>query len=272
MQAIAKEMNFSETTFVLPPEQPGTDYRVRIFTPAAELPMAGHPTIGTAFALARSGVLPPDAQSVTFGLGVGPTRVTLTWRGDDLAFAWMTQLPPQFGAPVADRAAVAAALRLPPATVTGTGLPVQPVSCGLAYLLVPLTSRQAVDAAAFDGPRFDALCRGAGLDDLPVFLFSREAASDNATAYSRMFAPHEGVSEDPATGSAAGPLGCYLVQHNVVTPEQAGAMLNLQGVKMGRPSHIHISIGSDGSGIRNVRVGGEAVIAGEGTLYVGRTS
>jgi len=91
---------------------------------------------------------------------------------------------------------------------------------------------------------------------------------DKATVYSRMFAPELGVPEDPATGSASGPLGCYLVLHRVVTPEKAGAILSVQGVKMGRPSHVHISIGIDGGEIRSVQVGGEAVLAGEGTLYI----
>jgi len=107
MQAIAKEMNFSETTFVLPPERPDTDVRVRIFTPGEELPMAGHPTIGTAFALARAGVLAPGRDRVVFGLGVGPTEVALKWNGDTLAFAWMTQLNPTFGEPVGDQSAAA---------------------------------------------------------------------------------------------------------------------------------------------------------------------
>src|SRR6266550_894743 len=108
MQAIAKEMNFSETTFLLPPEQPGTDIRMRIFTPADELPVAGHPTIGTTFALARSGVIAPDRQRFVFGLGIGPTPVSLTWKDKALAFAWMTQGNPTFGDVVSDRAGAAA--------------------------------------------------------------------------------------------------------------------------------------------------------------------
>jgi trans-2,3-dihydro-3-hydroxyanthranilate isomerase len=101
-----------------------------------------------------------------------------------------------------------------------------------------------------------------------VFLFSAERSADRATVYSRLFAPDLGVAEDPATGSASGPLGCYLVRHKVVSKEKAGAMLSLQGVKMGRPSHVHISIGVENGEITNVRVGGESVLAGEGTLYV----
>src|SRR5262245_7830634 len=144
MQTIAKEMNFSETTFVLPPEAEGTSFRVRIFTPHEELPMAGHPTIGTAFALARAGALARTSDTTTFGLNIGPTPISLVWSDDDLSFAWMTQLSPAFGAPIADPGGAAAALRLSAAAVVETGLPVQTVSCGVPYLLVPVATRQAV--------------------------------------------------------------------------------------------------------------------------------
>src|SRR6185295_11914496 len=109
MQAIAKEMNFSETTFVLPPERrdtpgiPDIDVRMRIFTPGEELPAAGHPTIGSTFALARTGVIDPHRDRFVFGLGIGPVPVTLTWKDDDLSFAWMTQKTPTFGEPIADK-------------------------------------------------------------------------------------------------------------------------------------------------------------------------
>src|SRR5579862_3135807 len=112
MQAIAKEMSFSESTFILPAERSDTDVRMRIFTPADELPMAGHPTIGSTFALARSGVLVPGRERFVFGLGVGPTPVTLTWRQDDLGFAWMTQLNPTFGEPIPDKPGAASLLGL----------------------------------------------------------------------------------------------------------------------------------------------------------------
>src|SRR6516165_5541361 len=130
MQAIAKEMNVSETTFVLPPgesdenDQSGTDVRVRIFTPGAELPMAGHPTIGTTFALARTGVIAPGRDRVVFGLGVGPTPVTMTWENRELSFAWMTQSLPVFSEPIVDRACAAAILGLPAAALVET-MPVQ---------------------------------------------------------------------------------------------------------------------------------------------------
>src|SRR5687767_7757933 len=110
MQALAREMNFSESTFVLPPESPGTDARMRIFTPTSELPMAGHPTIGSTFALAHAGAITPGAARFVFGLGVGPTPVDLEWDGDRLRFAWMTQLNPTIDPPIEDRAGAAAAL------------------------------------------------------------------------------------------------------------------------------------------------------------------
>ena len=268
MQSIAKEMNFSETTFVLPPERPDTAARVRIFTPAEELPMAGHPTIGTTYALARAGSVAPPTTAITLGLGLGPTPVSLEWHGEDLSFVWMTQQCATFGDPAVDPAGAAAALRVPAAAVTGTGLPVQVGSSGVPYLLVPLTTRSAVDSAVFDASAFDAFCRAAGVDDVPIFLFSLEPGPDNGTVYSRMFAPNAGVPEDPATGSACGPLGCYLVRNKVVTPEKAGAMLNVQGVRMGRPSYIHIAVGVDGGRPASVRVGGRSVFVGEGTLYL----
>src|SRR5438132_11304486 len=110
MQAIAKEMNFSESTFILPAEQPGTDVRMRIFTPGEELPMAGHPTIGSTFALARTGMIGPERKRMIFGLGIGPTPVSLTWKNKALTFAWMTQRNPTFGDVLSDRSGAAAAL------------------------------------------------------------------------------------------------------------------------------------------------------------------
>jgi trans-2,3-dihydro-3-hydroxyanthranilate isomerase len=180
----------------------------------------------------------------------------------------MTQLAPTFHPPVADAAGAAALLRLPVAAVAGTGLPVQVVSCGVPFLLVPLATRRAVDNAALDADRFDAFCQSAGLDEISVFIFSKEPGPEKATVYSRCFAPQFGVSEDAATGSASGPLGCYLVHHKVVPVERAGGMWSLQGVKMGRPSHVHMAVGVQGAEITSVRVGGEAVVVGDGSLQM----
>jgi trans-2,3-dihydro-3-hydroxyanthranilate isomerase len=189
MQAIANEMKFSETTFILPPEQPGTDVRMRIFTPTTELAMAGHPTIGSTFALARTGVIGLDRDRWVFGLGVGPTPVSLTWRGANLGFVWMTQLNPTFGEPIADPAGAAAMLGLPRAAVAGTGLPLQVVSCGVPFLFVPLTTRTAVDHAVIGHGPYEKFFRSSKIQATGVFVFSTEPRGERATAYSRMFAP-----------------------------------------------------------------------------------
>ena len=162
MQALTREMAYSECTFVFPPEQPDTEVRVRIFTPGRELPMAGHPTIGTAFALAHEGIIPPGQPSVVFGLGVGPVSVSLRWTDRGLAFAEMTQLRPTFGPPVAALDAVAEALGVAEAEIRSTGVPVQEISCGIPFLTVPLATRAAVDAAALDRAGLTRLCSGLG--------------------------------------------------------------------------------------------------------------
>jgi trans-2,3-dihydro-3-hydroxyanthranilate isomerase len=135
-------------------------------------------------------------------------------------------------------------------------------------VFVPLTTRSAVDGVAVNRTAFDAFLRSTRSGAHGIFVFSAQPGKDRATVYSRMFAPELGVGEDPATGSASGPLGCYLVRHKVVSAAQAGKMLSLQGVKMGRPSHVHIAIGVKNGEINHVRVGGESVLAGEGTLYL----
>ena len=195
-----------------------------------------------------------------FGLNIGPTPVALEWAGDRLSFAWMTQRPPEFGPTFDDTGRIAAALGLQEADIRATGLQVQQVSCGVPFVFVPLATRAAVDRAMPDTRLLDF--------EAYVFTTDRAGASDSATTYSRMFAPALGIYEDPATGGASGPLGCYLVRHSIVPPEQARALLNLQGAKMGRPSWIHISIESADGAISGVRVGGTSVFVAEGTMEV----
>jgi trans-2,3-dihydro-3-hydroxyanthranilate isomerase len=241
---------------------------MRIFTPGAEVPIAGHPTVGTTFALARSGVIATGRERFVFGLGAGPTPVSLTWKNGDLGFVWMTQPLPAFSEPIADPARAASALALSAAAVAGTGHPVQVVSCGVPFLFVPLATRSAVDTAVANTSLLADLLAVTKSGAHGVFLFSTERGGDRATVYSRMFAPALGVAEDPATGVASGPLGSYLVRHKIVPADKAGSILSLQGAKMGRPSFVHIAIGVEGGAITSVRVGGEAVLAGEGTLYI----
>jgi trans-2,3-dihydro-3-hydroxyanthranilate isomerase len=298
MQAIANEMNFAESTFILPAETPGTDVRMRIFTTHVEMPMAGHPTIGSTFALAHLGVVTPGTPRVTFGLNVGPTPVDLEWRDGTLAFAWMTQLTPTFGRIVDDRSAVASAIGLEAGDLVD-GLPVQEVSCGMEFLFVPLRDRAAVDRAVSDSSGFRRLAGTVpGLHAL--FLFAVSPPGSTETVHSRMFGQGLGIVEDPATGGASGPLGCYLVTHGLLDNRTAGApsptpaappdtrragvgaaaattsgtathrIISRQGVAMGRASTIHVAIDASGTGgtITGVRVGGEAVLVARGELMV----
>lgn len=269
MLALTRESNYSECTFVFKPEQPGTDHRVRIFTRTAETPFAGHPTIGTAFALAHVGVLKPSMTSSTFGLGVGPTKIDLEWKGGALAFAWMAQLKPTFGKTVDDAAALAAAIGLSGDDVRSgrPGVPAaQEVNCGSTFLIVPLATRKAVDAAILDRAKLDALLNAAGLQRRGVYVFSTDggSASPARQLYSRLLGT-AGI-EDPATGSAAGPAGCFAVRYGLVPQASANAIEFLQGVLVRRPSHIHVRISTSGADIASVQVGGSAVVVGEGTM------
>jgi trans-2,3-dihydro-3-hydroxyanthranilate isomerase len=268
MQAVTREMNFSECTFIFPPAR-GGDIKMRIFTPGEELPMAGHPTIGTTFALAAEGVIARGRTDFVFELGVGPTPVSLEWSGDTLSFAWMTQRLPEFGGTITDRASLSAALGLTAADLPD--LPSQIVSCGVPFLFVPLASRRAVDALTIDRKALSQCCREAGVEVLPTFFFTTEGQAEKEAAqtiYSRMLAPSFGIAEDPATGGASGPLGCYLLHHKIVTPEAARNILSLQGVLMKRPSRRHIAIDSRDGAITRVRVGGRSVMVGRGELSV----
>ncbi len=263
MQALTKESNYSECTFVLPPEQAGTDYRVRIFTRTAETPFAGHPTLGTAFALAHIGVIKAGTARTNFGLGVGPTNIDLEWKDGKLAFAWMTQLKPTFGKTIADTAALAAAIGLEAADMDRTSPP-QEVNCGSNFFIVPLASRKAVDAAVQDRAKVDAVFAAGGAQRRGLYVFTTERAGDDVTAYSRMLGA--GGIEDPATGSAAGPAGSFIAKYGYVPPDRAGSIVFLQGVKVGRPSRLHVKTTMAGGDVTSVKVGGAAAIVGEGTM------
>lgn len=266
MQTVAREMNFSESTFITAPETAGTDARMRIFTPGLELPMAGHPTIGSTFALAELGVIAPGRERWVFGLNVGPTPVELTWAGDRLSFAWMDQQRPDFRDPATPPHEITRSIGVPHETIADK-LPIEEISCGANFIFVPLRSRAAVDAAEPDTARLKQLKSAFPGGRAAVFLFSTEPVDSDVTVYSRMFAPGFGITEDPATGGASGPLGSYLVKHGLVTSAGVAEMISLQGVKMGRPSRIHIRITSNRNReITRVQVGGTAVRVATGEL------
>ena len=228
--------------------------------------MAGHPTIGSTFALAELGVIQKGRESFVFGLGVGPTKVELTWDGDRLSFAWMDQRTPEFRAPVSPRPDIIRSVGLDPAAVDATGLPIEEVSCGNAFLLIPVRTRAAVDAAEADLAAMKRLKSAFPAGHVGALFFTTEAVDPKVTVYSRMFAPSAGVVEDPATGSAAGPLGSYLVKHGLVHRNEMQDMVNLQGVAMGRPSRLHMRIAENNGAITRVQVGGKSVLVGDGTI------
>jgi trans-2,3-dihydro-3-hydroxyanthranilate isomerase len=148
-----------------------------------------------------------------------------------------------------------------------TGLTAQEISTGVPYILLPVATRADVDAAEPDTATLRALTSAFGIEHVGIYLFSVENRGDDVTAYSRMFAAGLGIAEDPATGSACGPLGSYLVQHKLVPPEAASKIVSWQGVAMGRPSRIHIAIAQNADGtISRVQVGGQAVMVARGHL------
>ena len=269
MQAITREMNFSECTFIFPPTG-SADIKMRIFTPGEELPMAGHPTIGSTFALAAEGTIAPGRTDFVFELGIGPTPVSLEWRDGSLWFAWMTQPLPKFGGIITDRTSFAGAIGVETADLAGD-FPIQVVSCGNPFIFVRLATRKAVDAVTVDRRAFTRCGQDAGIEALPTFFFTTDGTPEAGaaqTVYSRMLAPTFGIAEDPATGSACGPLGCYLIHYGIVSPDAARNVLNLQGVQMQRPSRIHIAIDSKDAAITRVRVGGQSVMLGRGELTI----
>jgi trans-2,3-dihydro-3-hydroxyanthranilate isomerase len=260
MQAIAREMNLSETTFVLPAARADCVARVRIFTPGREVPFAGHPTIGTAWVLATRRRLGGLGQAA-LEEGIGPVRVELDGDPIQPTFVWMRHRDAEFEPEVTDRAGVAAALGLGEPELR-PGAPVCVGSTGSPFLLVPLRDRRAVDRAVLDVP---AMRRAAG-DGVPgVFVFAAEATG----AYSRMFAPHTSrVPEDPATGSASGPLGAYLARHGLVSGDGALRLVSEQGTRMGRQSFVHIRLHRQGAHVTGIEVGGAVVPVLEGRLTV----
>lgn len=268
MQALAREMGLSETTFVFPSDV--ATRRVRFFTPAAEVPLAGHPTIGTWWALAELGrlQLPHDGGAqVTQETGAGVLPVEIGMAGGTPTAVIMTQARPEFGAQVTDVALLAAALG-GDSTLIPSDLAPQVVSTGLPQMMIPVRSLDALSQLPIGGKggELAMLLRRFGTDC--AMCYTLETESSDATVHCRMFAPGLGVPEDPATGSAAGALGCYLIQHGVIQPEGATAtMIVEQGIEIGRPSRIEVKIalGPDRA-IAKVRVGGRAVTVIEGEV------
>jgi trans-2,3-dihydro-3-hydroxyanthranilate isomerase len=274
MQSIAREMNFSETTFVLPATDIKAIRKVRIFTPETELPFAGHPTIGTTFALAHERIARADDTSpVYLELGVGTLPVDLLFEDERLSFAWMHQPLPEFSPWQGDRGQLAAALGLSVDDLVAD-LPIERGSASVPFLYIPLRSLDALGRAKPGNPHLLALLdessSGSGAAYLFAYLFTRDGVEQTGEVRSRMFAPSAGIAEDAATGSAAGPFGVYLFRHKLLKPDRDGDMrLTIaQGVEMGRRSVLQVALTCEGDAVRDVRVGGEAVLVAQGELLL----
>jgi trans-2,3-dihydro-3-hydroxyanthranilate isomerase len=251
MAMLAREIGFSETTFVTAIRDGG--YHVRIFTPDAELPFAGHPTLGTAFTLASEGRVSADVVQ-TSAAGDVPVQVDVA-----AGTAWMRQLPLVFADPVGDRGTVAAAAGL---TVDDLveGWPIVAASTGIFHLMVPVREEAALRRAARD----DAGCREVCIanDVESLYLFVVRGPGD---VMARMFDRGSNIGEDPATGSAAGPLGAYLAAHGLAG--MPGGVVIAQGEMVGRPSFLSVDARPKDDSF-TVRVGGGVRIVGEGVFRI----
>jgi trans-2,3-dihydro-3-hydroxyanthranilate isomerase len=259
MRAVAREFNQSETTFLLRPSLPGATVRIRSFTPAgAEVGGAGHNALGAwiwleaAGRLSEAGYDEPLAQELAGR--VLPVEVIRS--PGKAAEVWLDQAPPQFGATVGDRSGLAAGLGLDEQDLDA---PAQVVSTGAAHLMVPARDRTAVDRAAPDAARLAAALRQAGGEG--CYLYSLDPVSAGAVAYARFFNPTVGIAEDPATGSAAGPLAARLAAEGRI-PGQATVVIE-QGRALGRPSLIRVAVSA-----QRVRVGGSGLVVADGTLAI----
>jgi len=269
MQNIAREMNYSETTFLLPPEQ-GGDYRVRIFTPKSELPFAGHPIVGSAFVIV-SEKMKEWSEPVTvlqLETGVGLIRVEVETKQGHAGHTTMTQPMPVSKGTYTDKARLASALSIEVSDIESTGLPVEPIYNGITTMIVPISTLAAVERIKIDVGALERISLEAGVDT--VLMFTMETLAPSSTVHCRVSAAAEGILEDAATGSANGPLGFYLVRHKLVSVEPLTRIVSEQGFEMKRPSLLHIEVETDPArgAVVGVRVGGGVVIAGRGEMFV----
>jgi trans-2,3-dihydro-3-hydroxyanthranilate isomerase len=281
LQAITREFNYSETTFVFAPETPGTTRRVRIFTPGMEVPFAGHPTIGTAHVLVATGEVAPtpgerDAGAMTLVLGetVGPVPVRLTLQeGAPVEAELTTAQLPEERVEVADVAAMAEMLSLAPEELLGGAYAPTGASCGLPFQIIPLRSVDAVSRARLRADQWERVLGGRWAEWPMVVAMTEGQDPDGLPGHvrgcdlrARVFVPSGGVPEDPATGSANAALAGYLAAR---TPRDGTLQWTVaQGVEMGRPSRLRITAEKVDGRIRAVRVAGASVLMSEGTLRV----
>lgn len=257
MQRIAKELNLSETVFVLPPTRPDCAARLRIFTPYREMAFAGHPTVGASFVLLDEGIVPGNSTHFSLDEKVGavPIRVETGER----PMIWL-RTPPISEGPAYDRALCAAALGLLPDDLLGPAP--QLLSAGNPTIFIPLKDKAAVDCSWLDAHALKSL-KAEGSEPICVFVF----APTPEGAYSRMFAPEHGVYEDPATGSATGPLAAFMTKHDLVPRTDGTRFISEQGTKMGRRSILHVQIFGE-SGTAGIDVGGYVTPIVDATMKI----
>jgi trans-2,3-dihydro-3-hydroxyanthranilate isomerase len=272
MQALAREMNLSETTFVT--ASPAATRRVRFFTPTAEIPLAGHPTVGTWWLLAELGQLAATSSGrdgvvrVTQETAAGVLPVDVTLADGAPVEVTMTQARPEFLASVTQRPALAAALGGDGALLADRPTP-QVVSTGIPQLMVPIRSRDRLAALPSGGTGAELAAELRRLGSDCAMLFVEDESRPGESFWCRMFAPGLGVPEDPATGSAAGALGAYLVRYGVVGPHDGRARITVrQGIEIGRPSLILVTVRASATEVHEVRVGGTAVRVIEGVVHL----
>lgn len=274
LQAITREFNYAESTFVFAPETPDTTRRVRIFTPELEVPFAGHPTIGTAHVLVATDEVPSEGDEITVVLGenVGPVPVRVRMEGGVPVHAQLTtaQLPEE-RLEVTDLDALASVLGLSASDFVGGDHMPMGVSCGLPFLLMPLRSGDAVARAKLDMNAWERVLAGKWAPWPMVFAMTHDDDQSALPVHvqgcdirARVFVPGSTVPEDPATGSANANLAGYLARR---TPRDGTLRWSVaQGIEMGRPSRLSIEADRTAGAVSAVRVGGASVLIAEGTL------
>jgi len=260
MQAIAREFNLSETVFIVPPRDARALRRLRIFTPAREMQFAGHPTIGAVHTLVDAGIA-GDRSEFALELEVGLVPIRITRRDNASTFLQLTAARvPETRGTAPSRADLARALSLAESDVIGDA---QAWSCGAPYVFVPVRDRAALARAMPDSAAWSETLKGQWASD--VYVFCRDPELPGSHLRARMFAPELGVTEDPATGSAAAAFAGYLVAREAARTGTHEWVIE-QGFEMGRPSILHVEADTSEGSITAVRVGGTAVKMSEGTL------
>jgi trans-2,3-dihydro-3-hydroxyanthranilate isomerase len=257
MQKIAKELNLSETVFILPPTRPDAAAKLKIFTPSYEMDFAGHPTIGASFVVLQEGVVPKhtDHFALEENIGIVPIRVEVPEANDDARpCIWLTTPPLQYQQTL-DRALCAKVLGLQLDDLLAPTP--QVLTAGNPTIFIPITNKEAVDRAWLDRSGASEL-RAGDARPLCVFIFTPTAEG----AYSRMFAPEHGVVEDPATGSSTGPLAAYMMRTGLISSPR---FVSEQGTKMGRRSLLHVEIRGN-KGANGIDVGGYVTPLVEATM------